>query len=44
MAPIGLRLGASFASVAPELAATVSRRLGSERVAADMADGQRDKR
>ena len=44
VAPIGLRLGASFASVAPELAAAVSRRLGSERVAADMAEGQRDKR
>ncbi len=44
VAPIGLRIGASFASVAPELAAAVSRRLGSERVAADMTEGQLHKR
>jgi short-subunit dehydrogenase len=44
IAPAGLRLGASFAGVAPQLAAAVSRRLGSEQVAADLAAGQRDKR
>jgi uncharacterized protein len=44
VAPLGLRLGASLASVAPELAAAASRRLGSERVSRDFADGQRDKR
>ena len=44
VAPLGLRLGARFASVAPELAAVVARRLGSQRVAHDMADGQRHKR
>jgi short-subunit dehydrogenase len=35
VAPLHLRLGAIAAGVAPELAAAVSRRLGSERVAAD---------
>lgn len=44
VAPIGLRIGASFASVAPGLVAAVSRRMGSERLAADMAAGQLDKR
>ncbi len=44
VAPLGLRLGAKFASVAPEIAALASRRLGSERVAADFAEGQRAKR
>ncbi len=44
VAPIGLRIGASFASLAPETAAAVSRRLGSRRVASDIAAGHRDKR
>ncbi len=44
VAPLGLRLGAKFASVAPQLAAVASRRLGSERVAGDLAEGQRHKR
>jgi uncharacterized protein len=44
VAPLSLRLGASFASVAPELSATIARRLGSERVSRDLADGQRGKR
>jgi uncharacterized protein len=44
VAPLGLRLGAKFASLAPELAAVASRRLGSERVAGDLAEGQRHKR
>ena len=44
VAPVGLRIGASFASLAPETAAAVSRRLGSHRVAADIAAGHRDKR
>lgn len=44
VAPLGLRLGAAFAGVAPQLAATVSRRLGSERVSADLAAGHREKR
>jgi uncharacterized protein len=44
VAPIGLRLGASIASVVPGVAATVSRRLGSDEIATNMAAGQRDKR
>ena len=44
IAPAFLRLGAGFAALAPQLAATVSRRLGGERVARDLAAGQRDKR
>jgi len=44
VAPVGLRLGALAAGVAPELAAAVSRRLGAARIAAAIAAGQRDKR
>jgi short-subunit dehydrogenase len=44
VAPLHMRLGASIAGVAPGLAAAVSRRLGSEGVAAEIAAGQRDKR
>jgi short-subunit dehydrogenase len=44
VAPLSLRLGALASGVAPELAATVSRRLGAAKVAAAIAAGQRDKR
>lgn len=44
VAPLGLRLGAAFAALAPELAAAASRRMGGEQVASDLAAGQRDKR
>ena len=44
VAPVAMRLGASLASVAPALAAAVSRRMGSERIAAGLAESQRDKR
>jgi uncharacterized protein len=44
VAPLGLRLGASFASVAPQIAASVSRRMGGERIASDLAAGQLEKR
>lgn len=44
VAPAGLRLGARFAGLAPDLAASVNRRLGGARVAAELAHGQRDKR
>ncbi len=44
VAPASLRLGAAFAGLAPQLAATVSRRLGGEKTATDLAAGQRDKR
>jgi uncharacterized protein len=41
VAPIPLRLGAAIASVAPGLSAAVSRRLGSDRIAARIVAGQR---
>jgi uncharacterized protein len=44
VAPLALRLGATFAGVAPQVAAAGSRLLGSDRVASDLAAGQRDKR
>jgi short-subunit dehydrogenase len=44
VAPLPLRLAASFAGVAPGLAATGSRLMGSDKVAADIAAGQLDKR
>jgi uncharacterized protein len=42
--PLHMRVGAIIAGSAPSLAAAVSRRLGSERLAAEIAAGQRDKR
>ena len=44
VAPLSLRLGATFAGVAPQLAAAGSRLMGSDRIASDLAAGQRDKR
>jgi uncharacterized protein len=44
VAPLGLRLGASIAGLAPEFAATMSRRMGSAEISADLAERQRDKR
>ena len=44
VAPLPLRLGATFAGVAPGLSAKVSRRLGSEQIATDLAAGQSNKR
>jgi uncharacterized protein len=44
VAPIGVRIGATLASLAPELAASVQRRLGADDVAAQMESGQRSKR
>jgi uncharacterized protein len=44
VAPLGLRLGAAFGALAPELAAAASRRMGGDRVASDLAAGQREKR
>ena len=44
VAPLGLRLGSAFGALAPELAAATSRRMGGDRVASDLAAGQRDKR
>jgi hypothetical protein len=44
VAPLALRAGASFASVAPEIAAAVSRHLGSNRIASEFAQRQADAR
>jgi len=44
VAPVALAVGATLAGVAPELAAAVSRRLGSERIARELAAGQAGKR
>jgi short-subunit dehydrogenase len=44
VAPLGVKLGARFSTIAPAVAARVQRRLGSERVAADLSAGQATKR
>ena len=44
VAPLGLRLGATFGAIAPDLAAAAARRLGSTQIALDMVEAQRDKR
>jgi uncharacterized protein len=44
VAPLTLRASAAFAGVAPELAASLARRLGSEKITRDLEAGQRDKR
>jgi short-subunit dehydrogenase len=44
VAPVGLRLGAGFASVLPSVAATVTRLTGGDKVAHHLAAGQVDKR
>jgi len=44
VAPLPLRLGTTFAGVAPELAAMVQRRLGADGIARQIEKGQRDKR
>ena len=44
IAPFQLRASTIFASLAPDLAQRVARKIGSEQVARDIAAGQRDKR
>jgi uncharacterized protein len=44
VAPVSMRLGAAFASVAPATAAWGARLMGSHRIAAEMAERQRDVR
>ena len=44
VAPLGLRLGAAFGSVAPAPAALASRLMGSDRIAARMSEAQRSQR
>jgi short-subunit dehydrogenase len=43
VAPLSLRAGTAFAQLAPELAATISRISGSEKLAGEFADRQSDK-
>jgi short-subunit dehydrogenase len=44
VAPLSLRASTAFAGLAPELAATVARRVGSEEISRQMEAGQRNKR
>jgi uncharacterized protein len=44
VAPLPLRLGSAFAGLAPEVAANVSRKMGSEKIASDLAAGSASKR
>ena len=44
VAPLALRAGVIFAGLAPELAGSLARRLGSDRVTQDFEVGQREKR
>ncbi len=44
VAPLSLRLGSAFSGIAPELAASVTRKTGSDRIAHQLADSQRAKR
>jgi short-subunit dehydrogenase len=44
VAPVGLRVGAKAAGLAPDLAATVSRKLGGQRIAEDHVSAQTTKR
>ncbi|HEY4449971.1 MAG TPA: SDR family NAD(P)-dependent oxidoreductase [Solirubrobacteraceae bacterium] len=44
VAPLGLRGGTAIASLAPQLAATVARKLGSDNITRQMHEGQHDKR
>ena len=44
VAPVGLRAGAKAAGLAPDLAATVQRKLGGQRIAEDHVGAQKTKR
>lgn len=44
VAPASVRFGAGIAGVAPQLAASVSKWMGGEQIASDLAEGQRNKR
>ncbi len=39
VAPFGLRVGAAIAGLAPQFAANMSRRMGGDKVSADLAAG-----
>ena len=44
VAPLSLRVGTRLAELAPVTSARIQRRLGSERIADELADSQRHKR
>jgi short-subunit dehydrogenase len=44
VAPVPLRLGSAFSGIAPELAATITRKSGGDKIAHQLAAGQRSKR
>jgi uncharacterized protein len=44
VAPLTLRLGSAFSGLAPEVAATVSRKMGAHKIASDLAAGSTSKR
>ncbi|HEY8303316.1 MAG TPA: SDR family NAD(P)-dependent oxidoreductase [Solirubrobacteraceae bacterium] len=44
VAPISLRLGSAFSGLAPEVAASFTRKMGSDKIVHQLADGQRSKR
>jgi uncharacterized protein len=44
VAPLTIRLGSTFAGIAPEVAANVSRKFGAHKIAGEMAAGNADKR
>ncbi|MDX6658088.1 MAG: hypothetical protein QOH62_2881 [Solirubrobacteraceae bacterium] len=44
VAPLGIKLGVRFSTIAPAVASRIQRRLGSDKIAADLGDGQADKR
>src|SRR6202035_48180 len=44
VAPVSLRVGSALAGIAPELSAAITRKSGSEKIAANLADGQKTKR
>ena len=44
VAPIPLRLGSALSGLAPEVAATITRKAGSDKIIHDLANGQRTKR
>jgi short-subunit dehydrogenase len=44
VAPLGLRVGSALAGLAPQIAAEVSRRMGSDRIAKAVSDTQVEKR
>jgi short-subunit dehydrogenase len=44
VAPVGLKLGSAISGLAPGLSATITRKLGGHKLAAEFARGQQDKR